>query len=172
MDYARAAVEHFVRLRGKGTAVSAADEALLLSWEADGIPLEIVLEGVDTAFERKREAPKSLSECGRWVRAAFKKRAADDGTGTPSTERARPMVKSELNGLPADTRDSLERWRKSSHAALREAAEEMWTELLAEVATVGVVPRELAEIVDEAVRLGALERGASDEDVDAWMRLG
>ncbi len=58
-------MEHFLAIRGKGCAVSSADEALLLGWESEGIPMDIVIDGIDLAFERKRDAPKSLQQCGR-----------------------------------------------------------------------------------------------------------
>ena len=168
MDYARAIVEHFVRLRGKGAAVSAADEALLLSWESMEIPLDVVLEGVDSAFDRKREPPKSLSECGRWVRAGYKKWSSvdivDDRDAPSGCSTTDPR-----SGLPRETQDRLARWRESQHAPLAAAAAQVWAELVAESAAVGVIPEEMVAIVGDAVRMVAVERGAPEDEIDDWM---
>lgn len=72
-DFARALTDAFVERRGRGSALSAADRHLADGWEADGVPLDVVLDGIDAAFERRRDAPRSLKDCKRWVTAAIKK---------------------------------------------------------------------------------------------------
>ena len=171
MDYARAIVEHFVVLRGKGSAVSSADEALLLGWERDGFPLEIVLEGIDLAYERKREPPKSLTECGRWVRAGFKKWSEDFDEGsavsTPAASRPKPHRPDDgpLPGLPPAEHARLSQWRTSGFLPLQAAAEEMWRDLVAQVEADGVVAGEVVAIIEDAVRLIALDNGATEAEL-------
>lgn len=84
-DFARAIIEAFAARRERGSAVSAVDEQLLLDWELQGMPVVVVLEGIDTAFERKSTPPKSLQECGRWVRAAFARWTGEMAAGHDTT---------------------------------------------------------------------------------------
>ena len=184
MDYARTVVEHFVVLRGKGSAVSSADEWLLLGWERDGFPLDIVLEGIDQAFERKTDPPKSLTECGRWVRSGYKKWSKDfDESAEPpiatggaeqkpsgGAEQKPSGEPAALPGLPPQHLKRLRKWRKSDFRPLREAAEEMWEDLVAQVAADGVISEEVTGIVDDAVRLLALDKGATEAQLGE--RLG
>ena len=155
-------------LRGKGSAVSSADEWLLLGWERDGFPLDIVLEGIDQAFERKTDPPKSLTECGRWVRSGYKKwskdfdESAEPPIATGGAEQKPSGEPAALPGLPPQHLKRLHKWRKSDFRPLREAAEEMWEDLVAQVAADGVISEEVTGIVDDAVRLLALDKGATE----------
>ena len=65
--YARGLFDHFVSRRARGTDLSSQDVHLLLSWESEGIPEGWVVEGIDVAFAKLREAPASISECRRYV---------------------------------------------------------------------------------------------------------
>jgi hypothetical protein len=65
--YARGLFDHFVSRRARGTDLSSQDVHLLLGWEAEGIPEGWVVEGIDVAFAKLREAPASISECRRYV---------------------------------------------------------------------------------------------------------
>jgi hypothetical protein len=65
--YARGLFDHFVTRRARGTDLSSQDVHLLLGWEAEGIPEGWVVEGIDVAFAKLREAPASISECRRYV---------------------------------------------------------------------------------------------------------
>ncbi len=59
--------EYFVRRRGKNIIVSPLDWCLIELWKANGIPLHIVLRGIDRSFEstqkRQKQTPKSLYYC-------------------------------------------------------------------------------------------------------------
>lgn len=66
-SYARGLFDHFVSRRARGTDLSSQDVHLLLSWESEGIPEGWVVEGIDVAFAKLREAPASISECRRFV---------------------------------------------------------------------------------------------------------
>lgn len=160
MDYADAIVEFFLERRAKGTAISSADEQLVLRWEREGIPVSVVFAGVDQAFERKSEPPKSLSACGRWIRAAFKKWSGGDHLNTverragarpegeaPTAKDVESQYDRELKRLAA--------LRESSEPALAAAAAELHDDLaaLGESAATNVL-----SVVDEALAEAALER--------------
>ena len=59
--------EYFVRRRGKNILVSPLDWCLIELWKANGIPLHVVLRGIDRSFEsaqkRQKRTPNSLYYC-------------------------------------------------------------------------------------------------------------
>jgi hypothetical protein len=68
--------EHFLRRRGGGLLLSTLDWALIETWKDAGIPLEAVLRGIDTTFDRWDEKPSKtrkvngLGFCSQEVLAA------------------------------------------------------------------------------------------------------
>ncbi len=68
--------EHFLRRRGGGLLLSTLDWALIETWKVAGIPLEAVLRGIDTAFDRYDQRPSrtqkinSLAYCSQAVLTA------------------------------------------------------------------------------------------------------
>lgn len=68
--------EHFQRRRGGILLLSTLDWALIETWKEAGIPLEAVLRGIDTAFDRYDQRPSksqkvnSLAYCAQAVLAA------------------------------------------------------------------------------------------------------
>lgn len=167
MDYARAIVEFFVERRGKGSAISSADEQLVLLWEGEGIPVPVVFAGIDTAFERKADPPKSLSDCGRWVKAAYRKWAGGDllasaahtttpgaaAHDAPAASRPTPAVPTVEQALIAE----LEARAAIGHEALRAAVASVLAEIR-DLAARGPLEPEVVAVVDEAIADAALER--------------
>lgn len=97
--------EHFQRRRGGGLLLSTLDWALIETWKDVGIPLEAVLRGIDSAFERYEKRPtqskkvNSLAYCAQEVLTATEemKEAAvgvtrDDG----ANDRMRGFQTSEI----------------------------------------------------------------------------
>lgn len=187
MDYATAVVEFFVERRGKGSALSSADEQTLLGWEAAGIPLSVVFAGVDAAFERKAEPPTSLGECNRWVKAGFKKwsggallePARHSGASEPGTEAGTTRADApgaggeriadgeqggggEATAVLERLLDELDLRARTGHAALREATADVCLEL-SELSAAGGLELGLLAVVDEAIAESALARLAEDE---------
>jgi hypothetical protein len=68
--------EQFLRRRGGGLLLTTLDWALIETWKDAGIPLEAVLRGIDTAFDRYEKRPSktkkvnSLAYCSQEVLAA------------------------------------------------------------------------------------------------------
>src|SRR3954471_22231136 len=85
--------EHFQRRRGGLLILSTLDWTLIETWKDAGIPLEAVLRGIDSAFERyeKRPTPRkvnSLAYCAQEVLAAseeMKEAAVGAASGEAST---------------------------------------------------------------------------------------
>ncbi|MBI4467502.1 MAG: hypothetical protein HY656_08780 [Acidobacteria bacterium] len=110
--------EYFWQKRGAHLLVSTLDWAVIESWQKAGIPLEIVLKGIDRAFERydsrRRGRPiKSLLYCVDAVaEAAEEAKEAAAGRGPSSARAERPAR--------FDPEDVL-RFFRANAAALREA---------------------------------------------------
>ena len=68
--------DHYRRRRGSHLLVSQLDWALMMTWKDAGIPLEAVLRGIDSAFDRYDRKPKktkkinSLAFCAQEVLTA------------------------------------------------------------------------------------------------------
>ena len=90
--------EHFLRRRGGGLLLSTLDWALIETWKDAGIPLEAVLRGIDTAFDRYEQRPSksqkvnSLAYCSQAVlTAAEDMKEAAVGAG-PSSDSSKPAA--------------------------------------------------------------------------------
>ncbi len=75
--YYRDVTALFLRLRGAPFILSARELHLLAAWEKQGIPLNVVQEGIENAFQAFQKAsgpdrrPVSLQACDPYVRGAF-----------------------------------------------------------------------------------------------------
>jgi len=66
--------EHFVRKRAQNLLISPLDWCLIELWKENGIPLHVVLRGIDRSFgtaQRKRNTPRTLFYCHPAVLEAF-----------------------------------------------------------------------------------------------------
>jgi len=92
--------EHFQRVRGTSLfLLSPLDWALIESWKNAGVPLEAVLRGIDSAFEKwrgrktKTQKVNSLAFCAQAVLTE----AQQTSTGTaPATPSSSPYTPAEL----------------------------------------------------------------------------
>ncbi len=78
-EYYQGIAAAFFRQRGGGAVLTSRDLDVIASWESMGIPLGVVREGIDRAFEYHRTiAPvrrnlKTLAACGSQVLKAFER---------------------------------------------------------------------------------------------------
>jgi len=110
--YYQAIARDFLKRRGAPFFLSPRDLAVVAAWEADRIPLEVVLEGIGRAFEGRRDRSRGtkglpLAFCDAQVRRAMAQHA-DRGAGRKTaaaspraakTARARHEVERCLSGL-------------------------------------------------------------------------
>jgi hypothetical protein len=123
-EYYQAIARDFLRRRGAPFFLSPRDLAVIAAWEADRVPLDVVLEGVARAFDSRRDRSRGtkglpLSFCDGQVRKAMAQHT-DRGAGgkriaaAPRSEkaaRARKEVERCLSGIAegeADLRPLLE----------------------------------------------------------------
>ena len=178
-DYARAIYEHFVETRGKGVSLSSADAHLLLTWEAEDVPLHVVLLGVDRAFDRKAEPPKSLKECKRFVTHELKawrtseSEDAEAATPTPSSPPAGATPSPRQIQAPELLEERLERGANAvRHEGICGVLQAISAELAAFRAAEGTIPADVIAVVEEGIISDAIptlssgERSALDAHVE------
>jgi len=76
-DYFLEIESHFAMRRGTPFILSAKDWVLMKKWADDGIPLPVVIEAIDTVFEKATERKKvvnSLSYCRHAVKELWEER--------------------------------------------------------------------------------------------------
>lgn len=97
-DYLQAVEAHFVALRGKGYALSGRDVGRVLAWQAEGVPLRVVLQALDDEARRRGPGltrgsrPLTLGSFARTVRErseswAARRVSVEDGPGAPPADR-------------------------------------------------------------------------------------
>ena len=79
-EYYQAIAREFLRRRGAPFLLSPRDVAVIAEWEKDGVPLEVVMEGIGRAFDGIRDRSRgtkgrSLSFCDSQVRKALAQHA-------------------------------------------------------------------------------------------------
>jgi hypothetical protein len=139
--------EHFQRRRGSGLLLSTLDWALIETWKDAGIPLEAVLRGIDAAWDRYDQRPRtkkvnSLAYCSQEVLSAAEemKEAAvgtqrDENPGTTLGFDARDIAaflrrnagQLEAANLPSASGVSAKPIVQESARTLRELAAELET---------------------------------------------
>lgn len=115
-NYYTEAEEHFQRARGTGLfLLSSLDWALIESMKNAGVPLEAVLRGIDTAFEKwrakkvKTRAINSLAYCAQ----AISEHAEAIGKGGPGAAVPAPASEAEEESAPFSKADLISYFGKN-----------------------------------------------------------
>jgi len=154
--------EYFCLKRGAHLLVSTLDWAVIETWQKAGIPLEVVLKGIDRAFERydakKRGRPiKSLLYCVDAVADVAeeaKEAAAGRGPQGGATERPAPFASGEVVA-----------YLRANAAALREAVRKP-------SASAAAVPlADIAAALDALASQPATETTANLEDLERHLTV-
>ena len=95
-DYFLEIEAHFAAKRGTPFILSAKDWALMKKWREDGVPLPVVIEAIDSVFEKnetsgRRKVISSLSYCRHAVKELWQERKdlqAGEGEMTPEEQPA------------------------------------------------------------------------------------
>ena len=110
-DYFLEIESHFARRRGTPFILSAKDWALMQQWAADGIPLPVVIEALDSVFDKREAIGKSVSSltyCRHAVKEMWKERqalavGAEEGVPEEDTSTRLDALASVLEETPAAT---------------------------------------------------------------------
>ncbi|MFQ5789255.1 MAG: hypothetical protein ACE5JI_02150 [Acidobacteriota bacterium] len=113
-DYYAAIEKHFVALRGSPLFISPGEWQLIHRWQEKRIPIRVVQEGLDRAFERRKDGRpvRRLSFCRQTVEAAYR-RFCEAMTGA----RREPAEREESNEVQAYLHRLHERLRELSRSA-------------------------------------------------------
>jgi len=77
-DYIREIEKYFLSLAGKGIMLSSMDYALILEWRNKEIPLEVILKGINRAFEKSKlmngletTSIRNLKQCVQYINSSI-----------------------------------------------------------------------------------------------------
>lgn len=109
-DYFTEIEGHFTMRRGTPFIVSSKDFALMKKWREDGVPLPVVIEALDSVFDKAAERNKSVNSlhyCRHAVKELWAERrdlAVGDSASTPeqSPAAALDVLASDLDASPND----------------------------------------------------------------------
>ena len=99
-DYFLEIEAHFAQRRNTPFILSAKDWALMQRWQGEGIPLSVVIEAIDSVFEKnetsgRRKVISSLSYCRHAVKELWEARRDLYVGGSELTPEANPEVRLE-----------------------------------------------------------------------------
>jgi hypothetical protein len=123
--------EHFQRARGTGLfLLSPLDWALIESWKNAGVPLEAVLRGIDSAFEKwrgrksKTQKVNSLAFCAQAVLTEAQQMA---GAAPAAGDRASPSpyTPDELRAYLQANAEALRMTGEAAYAAIADALDRL-----------------------------------------------
>ena len=160
--------EYFWQKRGQGLLVSTLDWAIIETWQRAGIPLRVVLKGIDRAFEKydakRRGRPiKSLAYCVDAVAdAAEEDREASAGRGpsSDSSDSAHSSRSSKFD--PAE----VARFLQANAEELADASRRF-----SDKVALGTALNEAAETLKGLAAQPATERSADLEDIERHMTV-
>jgi hypothetical protein len=151
--------EHYQRRRGTTLLLSTLDWALIETWKSAGIPLEVVLRGIDEAFDKYDQKPSkskkvnSLAYCSQAVLAAaedLNEAAAACGSGKAHSE---PGFESAQ--IIAFLRENADRLQKAKSTSTRAERPGLSIAVLAEETAAAL--REMAAAIEASEKLPRLE---------------
>jgi len=96
-DYFPEIESHFAARRGTPFILSAKDWALMRKWRDEGVPLPVVIEAIDSVFEKnetsgRRKTISSLSYCRHAVKELWTDRREMFVGGSETTPESNPAV--------------------------------------------------------------------------------
>ncbi|MBE21341.1 MAG: hypothetical protein CL481_04010 [Acidobacteria bacterium] len=126
--------EHFGRRRGGPLVLSPKDWGLVEAWHDSGIPLRIVLRGINQAFDRfaasgpRPDRINSLLYCEQEIRAAWEEYRATHQHRHPRGDQGSaglPIASAHLRGVSAACRSAATNVQKTVASCLLTAAAEL-----------------------------------------------
>ncbi|MFY9557682.1 MAG: hypothetical protein WAV20_01060 [Blastocatellia bacterium] len=172
--------EEFVRRRGKHMLISSLDWALVESWKNAGIPLHIVLRGINQAFDaydaraQKYSKVNNVFYCQQAVETAFAEYrlaqvGGDPASGATTHEPGGGPPARQQTGFPKDVLFAfLSRCDQELGAAASQAQSSGRTELAGAIARSRARMQEIIVEIDRSLRVDA---EALERDLDGIDRM-
>lgn len=153
-DYFLEIESHFAMRRGTPFILSAKDWVLMKKWAEDGIPLPVVIEAIDTVFEKAAERKKvvnSLSYCRHAIKELWEERKElqiGASTSVPEEGSAETLARLAAAVAPisesiADEIRGLE--KEQSAKAIEDRLIEIERKLISQVPDLAAMRAEVAE---------------------------
>jgi hypothetical protein len=123
-EYFRVIEDYFLQKRGNPMLLSPKEWVLIREWYEAQIPSEVVIRGIDRAFEKKKDADNeitSLMYCKRIVKSEYKRHLKSmEGAGEPPREVEPPAtdVEQYLQRLATQLSDSVKKASEKGNDAL------------------------------------------------------
>jgi BirA family biotin operon repressor/biotin-[acetyl-CoA-carboxylase] ligase len=171
-----AAVEtHFVERRGSPLFITPSEWQLVWEWEREGIPLRVVMEGIDRVFERPKtgQKPRKLSYCRQTVEAAYRRfREMALGGVKVSVSEESQDARTHLTAMAERLRRAHIEWKERDQAvaAAIDFCEREMEALVVQLTPESMVAIEAALASGEERLLDTLERSLGDERHQALLR--
>lgn len=109
-EYFQVIESHFLQKRGNPMLLSPKEWSLIREWYEAEIPMDVVIRGIDRAFENKKEEPDaitSLRYCRRLVKSEHKRYLKSlEGAAAPTTNAESKNVAEFLQQLGAGLSES------------------------------------------------------------------
>lgn len=119
--------EAFVRRRGRNLLLSPLDWALIESWQERGIPLHIVLRGIESVFDAMDKKPgaqlrsvKTLAYCKEEIEAQYAEWLSSRTGGSAETETGAEDGAMTVQSVSEHISSVIEALARSSHDNIRE----------------------------------------------------
>ena len=162
--------EYFVRKRGRNLLVSPLDWCLIELWRDSGIPLHIVLRGIERSFQsaprRQKRAPNTLFYCHQAILEAFEEYSqAMIGTSEAAQSESSsslPADASQSEAVLAYLKDLENRLREQGSEPFQRAAERV-AALKSEVSA--APSADYREIDRDLGQVGAMLAGAVQQEM-------
>jgi hypothetical protein len=173
--------EHFQQARGTSLfLLSPLDWALVESWKNAGVPLEAVLRGIDSAFEKWRakrsraQLVNSLAWCSQAVMAEAQ-RMADGGQSKPAGQEQAPFPAEDLMRFVEGNAAAIRATGSADFAIVAESLDRIAAELPALSEDLEALEQRLTVLEQKLI---ALARGRQTEEqalaarreLDAYLR--
>lgn len=158
--------EHFQRARGTGLfLLSPLDWALIEDWKNAGIPLEAVLRGIDSAFDKwrtrkskTRQMVNSIAYCAQAVMEETQRMANADSNTSGSAESDAPFP---IEDVRAHLEKSIAALRDLGHSEVIASLEAILANLEEHFSDAQALDQRLTAIED---KLAAVARAAMPEE--------
>lgn len=169
-DYFQEIEAHFAARRGTPFVVNAKDYALMKKWRDDGIPLPVVIEALDSVFDKqdaKGKKVNGLSYCRHAVKELWDERRELQIGGESVTPEEAPVARLEALASLLDANDVVRDYaprvreiaREKSVPRMEEALMELEASLIASLSSdeVRAEAEALVAGADEKTRARSLE---------------
>jgi hypothetical protein len=171
--------DHFRRVRGSGMFLfSTLDWALIETWKNSEIPLEAVLRGVESAFEKWRSSKsrkRQINSLAYCAQAVMEEASILAGAAPPKRAAEAPFSSSELAGYLSENARMLRDAGRSSLVEIAASLEKLSAETAGFVNRLEELEQRLTALEDRLLAIARLEQTEEDlfearRELDSYLR--